>query len=97
MNALVVFMEVPEETNFVVFHQCEVGLYNKLASWHGHFINGCAMDKAGNPIDEKEHEARQAEMTEFFYDTDGVFKWKKTDAPIYSGKFDGIFMMGFLL
>lgn len=78
---LVVFQEIPDNTFFSIFKDTPEN-NKRLRSYHGQYINAEGILKG---------------MTDFFYDNNGVYKYKKHTDPIEWATFNLIICCGIIL
>jgi hypothetical protein len=85
VRMLVCWWEIPEELSFVQL-MVDAKTAEKIRSWHNIFIN-----QDGTP------EEVLTELNDFFYDSDGRFRFPKKNEPLVGVVLDYVVITGFFL
>lgn len=93
-SALVVWCDVPEETNFVILDKLTQGEFETVKQFHNKFINE-SIDPELPEANIEKHEKLLDKMNKFFYHDDGSFRYMKHN-EMQSTSFDVIIICGFL-
>jgi hypothetical protein len=84
MNVLVVWSEVPDSVDFVLFRNISTELCRKLSSFHGKYID-------------QDDESETADLNEIFYDEAGKFRFEKHPGPIRGYQWDAVIHTGIIV